>query len=223
MALAFVVGGLVARRPGPRPAMSRIEQAAVLAGALTGSMVAAKLPYLFTDMEALRTGRAWLENGRTITWGLAGGYLGVEMAKWAVGVTQKTGDRFAPSVAASIAVGRLGCFVGGCCAGKPTSLPWAHDFGDGVARHPTQIYEFFFHATACAVLLWMERRRLFPLQRFKLYLAAYFLFRVLIEPIRDEPVWRAGLTFYQWSALVFLGIVALLWRRDRPLAAAAAA
>jgi prolipoprotein diacylglyceryltransferase len=47
-------------------------------------------------------------------------------------------------LAIGIAVGRLGCFFAGLddfTYGTPTTLPWGHDFGDGIARHPVQLYE----------------------------------------------------------------------------------
>jgi phosphatidylglycerol---prolipoprotein diacylglyceryl transferase len=56
----------------------------------------------------------------------------------------RTGARFALPLAVGIAVGRIGCYFAGMddfTYGTPTTLPWGHDFGDGVARHPVQLYE----------------------------------------------------------------------------------
>ncbi len=177
-------------------------------------MIAAKLPYVLLDPEGLISGRAWLDNGKTILFGLAGGYLGVELAKAILGVKVKTGDSFAVPVAASVAVGRLACFVGGCCYGKPTSLPWGVVFHDGIARHPTQLYEVVFHASAAVFLAWCERRGLFRLQRIKLYLIAYLFYRFLTEFLRPEPIVALGLTAYQWTALALLPVFAWLWHHD---------
>jgi phosphatidylglycerol---prolipoprotein diacylglyceryl transferase len=47
-------------------------------------------------------------------------------------------------LAAAIAVGRLGCFFSGIedrTYGTPTDLPWGYDFGDGILRHPVELYE----------------------------------------------------------------------------------
>jgi prolipoprotein diacylglyceryltransferase len=47
-------------------------------------------------------------------------------------------------LAVGIAVGRLGCYFAGLddfTYGTPTALPWGHDFGDGILRHPVQLYE----------------------------------------------------------------------------------
>ena len=100
-------------------------------------MIGSKLPFVMADWDGLVSAQAWLENGKTILFGLVGGYFGVEMAKAILGVTIKTGDSFAVPVAAAVSVGRLACFVGGCCFGKPTGLPWGVVFHDGIPRHPT--------------------------------------------------------------------------------------
>lgn len=49
-------------------------------------------------------------------------------------------DFMIPYVALGMAIGRIGCFFNGCCYGIETTLPWGVDFGDGVLRHPTQLY-----------------------------------------------------------------------------------
>lgn len=135
----------------------------------------------------------------------------------------KTGDSFAVPVAAAVAVGRLACFIGGCCYGKPTGLPWGVVFHDGIPRHPTQLYEAAFHASAAAFLVWCERRGLFRLQRIKLYFMAYLVYRFFTEFLRPEPIVALGLTAYQWGALLLLPVFAWLWHRDAPAAGRASA
>ncbi len=111
-------------------------------------------------------------------------------------------------------VGGLACFVGGCCYGIPTSLPWAVDFGDGVTRHPTQLYEFAFHATAAAVLFTLQQRQLLRDQLIKLYIIAYLAFRFATEFIRPEQVLWVGLTGYQLASLALIPPFILLWVQD---------
>lgn len=210
--LGLLAGLFVRRAVAPPLGLPRVQSIALFLGALIGAAIGAKLPFLFLDLDATLDGRVWITDGRTLTWGLAFGYFGVEIAKWAAGVTVKTGDSFAPAVAASIAIGRIGCFVGGCCFGVVTDVPWAVDFGDGVHRHPTQLYESAFHALACVALIALQRRGLFERQRMKLYVLAYMLYRFVTEWLRPEPRIALGLTFYQWSALAFAAIfAALLW------------
>jgi phosphatidylglycerol:prolipoprotein diacylglycerol transferase len=181
-----------------------------------GAMIGAKLPFVLADWDGLVTGAAWFSNGKTILCGLVGGYFGVELAKWLVGVRVKTGDSFAVPVAAAVGVGRLGCFYAGCCYGTPTDLPWGVVFPtvDSVPRHPTQLYEAAFHLTAAGVLWQLQRRGLFRGQLIKLYIMSYLVYRFVTETIRPEAQLAAGLTGYQWAALVLLALFAWLWLRD---------
>ena len=94
-------------------------------------------------------------------------------------------------------------------------MPWAVDFGDGVHRHPTQIYESLFHL-AMAILLWhLLRRGLLRWQRLKLYLIAYCLFRFATEFIRPEPRVIGGLTAYQWGAIAMAAMLGVQWCIDQ--------
>jgi len=81
---------------------------------------------------------------RSIEGAVAGAILAIELYKRAAGISGRTGARFALPFAVGVAVGRIGCFLSGLddfTHGTPTSLPWGHDFGDGVMRHPVQLYE----------------------------------------------------------------------------------
>jgi len=177
-------------------------------------MIGAKLPFVLSDWEGLKSGRAWFDGGKTIVLGLVGGYFGVELAKWSLGIRIKTGDSFAVPVPAAVAIGRLGCFVGGCCFGKPTTLPWGIDFGDGLRRHPTQLYEAALHATIAVVLAWMRGRGTFRGQLIKLYIIVYLIYRFFTEFLRPEPVVFAGFTGYQWAAVALVPVFVSLWAQD---------
>ena len=86
-------------------------------------------------------------------------------------------------------------------------------------RHPTQLYETSFHLSAAVVLWLLERRDLFPTQRFKLYLLAYCGYRIVSEFVRPEIPLAGGLTGYQWTAVVLIPVIGWLWRRDQRSAA----
>ena len=81
---------------------------------------------------------------------LAGGIVAVELWKWRHGVRQSTGAAFVLPLCVGIALGRLGCLFSGLpdfTYGSATSLPWAVDLGDGIGRHPVQLYESLAMAT----------------------------------------------------------------------------
>jgi prolipoprotein diacylglyceryltransferase len=94
------------------------------------------------------TANLWLSGiggvARSIEGAIAGAIVGIELLKWRTGIRGSTGLRLAAPLAAAIAVGRLGCFFAGLedmTYGTPTALPWGVDFGDGIPRHPVQLYE----------------------------------------------------------------------------------
>ncbi|MBI1348385.1 diacylglyceryl transferase [bacterium] len=215
MLTSLVAGLWLSRRRQARLPLTNQQRWGIAIGAFCGGMLGAKLPFALADPQGPVCLQAWIADGKTIMFGLVGGYLGVEVAKSLLEIRVKTGDSFAIPVAVSIAIGRLGCFVGGCCYGQPTDLPWAMTDAAGVRRHPTQLYEFLFHVTAALVLWGLERRGLFPRQRLKLYIAAYCIFRFLTEFLRPEIRLWGGLTGYQWTALALLPIMLILWWQDR--------
>lgn len=97
-----------------------------------------------------------LSPSHSVAGALAGGIIGVELWKWRHGVRQSTGGAFVLPLAVGIAVGRLGCLFSGpadLTYGTPSALPWAVDLGDGVGRHPVQLYEALGMALFVAVFL----------------------------------------------------------------------
>jgi prolipoprotein diacylglyceryltransferase len=136
------------------------------------------------------TGNLWLTGigglGRSIEGALAGGILAVEVLKASAGLRGSTGLRFVAPLAAAIAVGRIGCFLTGLedmTCGVDTSLPWGVDFGDGVPRHPVQLYESATMAIFLVWFLWAARRRdAFVLRAgFYLFIGVYAAQRFLWE------------------------------------------
>jgi phosphatidylglycerol:prolipoprotein diacylglycerol transferase len=215
MGAAIATGVVVSRRTQEPLGLSKADRLAIGLGAFCGGMLGAKLPFVLLDREGFLSGAAWFDNGKTLVLGLVGGYFGVEAAKWAMQIHVKTGDSFAAPVAAAIAVGRLACFSAGCCYGTVTELPWGVDFGDGLRRHPTQLYEFGFHMGCALILTKLQTRGLFRSQLVKLYILAYLSYRFATEYIRPEPKLWLELSVYQWAALVFAPVFALLWVHDR--------
>ncbi len=156
--------------------------------------------------------------GKTVLGGIAGGYLCVWLMKRHLGLRRPTGDLFAVALCAGEAIGRWGCFFGGCCYGKPSNAAWAI-WQHGAWRHPTQIYL----SIACVLILfalWRFSRSgppedaLFCLQGL-LYCTARFA----IEFFRVSPPVGAGLTAAQWACLggfIFFAVrLRILMRMER--------
>lgn len=180
----------------------------VMAVGLIGGLVGANLA------NWLATGAA----GKTVLGGLAGGYLAVVLYKRKIGLRRPLGDLFAVALCAGEAVGRWGCYFGGCCYGRLSTLPWAV-WQHGALRHPTQIYLSLASLSIFILLLRVDRiglpeNGLFYLQGF-----LYCLARFAIEFWRASPVSAGGLTTAQWACLAgatFFAIkgVALLRPRE---------
>lgn len=118
-----------ARKVGPGYA------ACLAGGAAIGAWLSGSLNTLMSTTPTL---------SHSVIGALAGAVVGVELYKLARGVRGSTGGLFTGPFAMGIAVGRLGCLFQGVSDrtyGVPTDLPWGVDLGDGVARHPVQIYE----------------------------------------------------------------------------------
>ena len=159
MGIALIMGILISRKSQGHLGLQRWERVGILFGALCGAMLAAKLPFVLWDWDGFVSGMAWFQNGKTILCGLAGGYFGVVVAKWSLGIHVRTGDSFAVPVATTVAIGRIACFHAQCCYGTPTEMPWAVVFDkiDLLPRHPTQLYETLFHASL-AIVMWRLSR-----------------------------------------------------------------
>jgi prolipoprotein diacylglyceryltransferase len=110
----------------------------------------------------------------------------------------------------AIAIGRIGCFLSGVedeSYGIATRLPWGVNFGDGIARHPTQLYEVMFLAALGAVLLLGLRPTTTVGDHFKLFMVGYLTFRLLVDFIKPG-VRLGGLSAIQWVCLAVVAYYA---------------
>lgn len=201
---------------------SRREPAllAVYIGALGGAFLGAKLAYLFAE-----GARDWplperwsrLLAGKSVIGGLLGGYGGVEAMKRLVGWNRPTGDLFALIAPLGIALGRVGCWLQGCCAGRAVSLRWltVRDAGGG-SHWPAAQVELVFQLAMFGLLLGLRGNPRFRDRLFFVYLAAYGGFRFLHEFMRDTPRLAGGLSGYQVLSLAAAGLgAAMFFRRGR--------
>lgn len=197
----------------------------VLVGVLLGAALGNKGVFLIerpdVALAAWRDGTLMVP-GQSIVGGLLGGLIGVEIAKQLTGQTRSAGDAMVLPIAVGLCIGRIGCFLAGLhddTYGLPTARPWGVDFGDGLPRHPTQLYEI---AVVLPLGLVLHRARLpTPGLAFKLFLGSYLLWRFFAEFLKPVPVaWPLGLSGIQWTCLValavYLPITARAWRQPAP-------
>ncbi|WDF54842.1 prolipoprotein diacylglyceryl transferase [Mucilaginibacter sp. KACC 22063] len=174
-------------------------------GAFLGSHILGVLerPDKFSEMNIV-----YFMGNTTIVGGLLGGLVGVEATKKIIGVNTSSGDLMVYPICLSMIIGRLGCFFAGLpdgTYGTPSSLPWAINFGDGVRRHPTNLYEILFWAILWIALLITERKHNFADgSKFKVLMVSYLLFRFCDEFIKPDYFFSFGLSSIQLACIAGL-------------------
>jgi phosphatidylglycerol:prolipoprotein diacylglycerol transferase len=106
--------------------------------------------------------------------------------------------------------GRIGCFMAGCCYGKPSDVPWAVTFTNPhtlcplrVPVHPAQLYEGFLDLGVFVFLYWYKTRKHYSGQLLLLYLFLAGLVRFVVEFFRSPLDYR-GPVFFGWMPLTQL-------------------
>ncbi len=202
--LGLAVGGFIFFIEARRKKMLNENFFFLFLAGLFGGILGAKLPiwiYHYKEIIAGFSNINLILSGRTVVGGIIGGWVAVEIVKRKLGIKYRTGDLFAPALALGEAIGRIGCFLRGCCYGIATSLPWGVNFGDGILRHPTQIYSAIFNL-GLFFYLWLVRKKVKNEgDLFQRYLIIYFTFRFFIEFIRVSPKVIFGLTGFQLAAI----------------------
>lgn len=222
---AFYYRWLSHRNGVPTQALLEGGRFAVLLGCIFGAAIGNKAVF-WMEMPQLfplywNRPEVWFA-GQSMVGGLLGGLLGVELAKKLSGVQYSTGDAFVFPILLGLMIGRVGCFVAGLddgTFGLPTTLPWGIDFGDGVRRHPTQLYEILFAAILWGSLHYVQSHR--ALQSglpFKVMLCAYLLWRLLVDALKPVPFdYGLGLSGIQVLCAIALLVYAPLsfvqWRK----------
>jgi prolipoprotein diacylglyceryltransferase len=156
---------------------------------------------------------------RSIEGAIAGAIIGIEALKWRAGVQGSTGLRLVAPLAAAIAVGRLGCFFAGLkdeTYGTPTALPWGVDFGDGIPRHPVQLYEAGAMAAflVAFVLLLRHEGEMVRRTGFYLFVAVYALQRFGWEFLKPYGTVIGPLNLFHLLSLALIAYAAVFACRE---------
>lgn len=187
----------------------------VITAAAVGAALGSRILYWFEDPKltlAHWNDPVYLLSGKTIVGALVAGLFAVEWTKNLINERKSTGDLFAVPIALGISIGRIGCFLTGLSDdtfGSPTTLPWGVDFGDGIHRHPTQLYESIFALGLFFFLLRMMKRPHRGGDVFKVFMVGYMSWRLMIDFLKPE-IRFAGLSGIQWACLAML----VYYRRD---------
>lgn len=189
--------------------ISRTQFTWWMVGLFITSWIGAKLLFIVTQNrwapeDLIRASNFWLGGGFVFLGGLiGGGFYTLLLGLWLPLFHSSRMTFLLVPLLWSHSIGRLGCFLAGCCYGIESHLPWAVE-SHGVHRHPTQLYE----AAGLALLaLVLRKREAHPLI-LPWYLFGYGALRWLVECVRGDElrgVW-AGQSTSQWVALLMLTI-----------------
>ncbi len=210
MMVAFLVGGWIIGLELRRRRLSEDYAADMIAAAVIGGIVGAKLWYVVINQDP---GALFSRGGLVWYGGFIGGAGAVLLNGWRLGVPMRwTMQLAALALPAAYALGRVGCFLVNDDYGRPTDVAWAMRFPRGLppstagnmetlfgipvpagidpgtvlAVHPTQLYETVIMLAAFAVL-WRLRTRDFPIGWiFGLYLVFAGVERFFIEILRAK-------------------------------------
>jgi phosphatidylglycerol:prolipoprotein diacylglycerol transferase len=206
------------------PGFSRVKAQFLFWGIFFSAWIGAKVFFFLTypenvSSDFLKQISFWTGGGFVFY----GGFIGATLF---LGTTKLFDKRLSidnlwamlPAVAFGHAIGRIGCFLAGCCFGKPTSFLWGVYLHDHY-RHPTQLIEAFGLALLGLYLYKSKMNRLVLLAN---YLVGYGLLRLVVESLRGDLVrglW-GPLTPSQWIslALIFSGLVIMFLKKFNQLA-----
>ena len=196
ISLSFSIGMLWSFKKSALKGLSRKTLLDMSLGLMVGGLAGARMLHVLYEAPSyylenpLQILMIW--NGGFVFYGGAvGGFLGALVLLKIKGESEALwADFLAPIGAFCYGLGRVGCFLAGCCYGQISSLPWAVSFpGLTGARHPTQLYATVLEWGICGLLLFLERKKSFvgvPGRLFFTWVLLHSMVRLFMEALRDD-------------------------------------
>jgi len=200
MAVGFTVGILVAIKIGKAQGIKShlvMDMGLIM---ILLAIIGSRLAYVLMNFSHYRTHpmailRIW-EGGLVFSGGIVAVALVMSwyfkrhhLSLWTMG------DLWAPSIAIGQGIGRIGCFMAGCCYGKPTDLKWGVVFThpnslapQNISLHPTQVYASLSGLIIFVVLIILHTKKQFEGQVFLWFLILHSTARLLVERFRGDDL-----------------------------------
>ncbi len=173
----------------------------------------------------------WLVLSKSIVWWLFGWIVVAEIYKYIHGISWSTWFRMLPWLVSGLIIGRIWAFLIGLrdhTHGIETTLPWWWDYGDGILRHPTQLYEvgiLLLFWILISVIWWyaISHKHKSLLQSlhdtwFYWFILVYSLYRFCIDFLKPYGDRRWWLNTYQVLALLMIAYsVCMLYRKYKKI------
>ena len=232
VSLSFSIAIMWALKRSANKNLSRNTVLDMTLGIMFGSLLGARGFHVFYEQpnnyleDPLRVLMIW-QGGFVFYGGAIGGFLGgltvlkIKKEKW-----RPWADLIAPIGAFSYGLGRMACFLNGCCYGQVCHLPWAVRFpGIGGTRHPTQLYATFLEWGIGMLLLSLEKKKSFSQTQGRLFftwITLHSIARIFMESLRDDfrgnPILGFSVSTFISIFLFILGLWGLkitVWRERR--------
>lgn len=221
--VAFFVGSEAAARAGatidvPR---SRILAAATLVQ--IAAVVGARLLFLVEEHPT-----TWLtlwQGGLTFAGSIPATLIAIALLarRWRIRFSELV-DPLCHAAAIGQAIGRIGCFLAGCCYGVPAERFAVHFAAESVAGHdparlPTQLVEALLALGLFFLLHRNKKWLLIPYRTFAVYLIGLGTIRLLVEPWRGDRLPLAvfgSVATATSAAIVGVGLALFALSRKEP-------
>lgn len=196
-------------REAARQGFSGDRVAAAMAACAAGAVIGSKV--LMFDFHTPAYGE------KTFLGAVVGGMLTLAIVVKALEFDARAFDVPVLPVLWGAALGRIGCFVSGCCHGIPTTLPWGVRYAHmSDAVHPTQLYESALDIILALALIRVRGRFRHPGSLALAGAVGIAFIRFVVDPMRATAAWSVGLTIVQWTTLAVIVVAGVaLFIRER--------
>ncbi len=217
MALAFMAGLLHWHWLGHRTRRDTALASDLAFWLMIGGILGARAAYVISNFDYFWAAPQEIirvdQGGLIFYGGLIGGVLAFFiLSKWRHLKVWDLADFTVTALPLGHALGRVGCFLNGCCGGCEATSP--SFLTGGLSHYPVQLYEAFFNLGVYGLLTWyfLYKRGTKYGSVVALYLMSYPVIRFLLEFIRGDDRMRAGgLDVAQLISLSLILIGIILW------------
>ena len=215
----------------PKVKMNRNDAIDMSIIAFVSGILGARLVYVLINLKQYSSDWSQIfefqRGGLSWHGGVLGGVLAIiiycKFKKYSI---PKALDLILTPAVAGLGIGRIGCFLNGCCYGKSCSLPWAMSFPHHKHPHPvhpTQLYELIMDFVAFGFLLFWWKKRKFNGENSLMMAAIYSVIRFIVEFYRyntpDQMI--HGLSLAQWVSVgafvILVPLILILRHNAKPM------
>jgi phosphatidylglycerol:prolipoprotein diacylglycerol transferase len=218
LALAFLSAIYLSAREAKRQGLDQARFYDLCFYSVLGALVGSRLLYVFLELPtflarpwrifAIWEGGLIFHGGLVMAVAVAFYYMRRHSIPW-----RQAFDALAVGMPMGQALGRVGCFMAGCCYGAPSSLPWAVTFTNPetlcplrVPLHPSQLYESLLSLGVFGVVYSLRTRKRFNGQLMLTYFFLAGLVRFVVEFFRNPGDYRGPII---WADMPLTQVVAL--------------